>query len=307
MLGLRVRGRGGRDPTAPVAAPLSAFLWGSTPFLCARAKKWGGTGSRGHNPPPNKTAHTHNPKTPTSPPPKVGRGTSRPPTCSAHANGGAAEVKKGAFLWRLDTVSLGKHQRNGVESQQGPTTTSQRIGAHAETKRKGGTPGEGSPLDPLLRFNKHKRVPRSAERGQGRCPWTLPPLKRWAKLSDALRAARKKRKRAADLRSFFWWGRVDSNHRRHCQQIYSLSPLATREHPRVRFTQRGAGGRTRTPDLLITNQLLYRLSYTSAIPATAIIAKPDPFVNKKLLPCPIFSLRPPCPPCRSTSRRPSCP
>ena len=24
----------------------------------------------------------------------------------------------------------------------------------------------------------------------------------------------------------------------------------------------GAGGRTRTPDLLITNQLLYRLSYT---------------------------------------------
>ena len=47
MLGLRVRGRGGRDRTAPVAAPKSAFLWGSTPFLCARAKKWGGTGSRG--------------------------------------------------------------------------------------------------------------------------------------------------------------------------------------------------------------------------------------------------------------------
>ena len=44
MLGLRVRGRGGRDPTAPVAAPISAFLWGSTPFLCARAKKWGGMG-----------------------------------------------------------------------------------------------------------------------------------------------------------------------------------------------------------------------------------------------------------------------
>ena len=28
----------------------------------------------------------------------------------------------------------------------------------------------------------------------------------------------------------------------------------------------GAGGRTRTPDLLITNQLLYRLSYTSILP-----------------------------------------
>ena len=27
----------------------------------------------------------------------------------------------------------------------------------------------------------------------------------------------------------------------------------------------GAGGRTRTPDLLITNQLLYQLSYTSIL------------------------------------------
>ena len=58
MLGLRVRGRGGRDRTAPVAAPISAFLWGSTPFLCARAKKWGGTGSRGRRLLTKKTAHT---------------------------------------------------------------------------------------------------------------------------------------------------------------------------------------------------------------------------------------------------------
>ena len=73
MLGLRVRGRGGRDPTAPVAAPKSAFLWGSTPFLCARAKKWGGTGSRGWRLLTNKTAHTYNAPTPTKPLPKVGR------------------------------------------------------------------------------------------------------------------------------------------------------------------------------------------------------------------------------------------
>ena len=32
-----------------------------------------------------------------------------------------------------------------------------------------------------------------------------------------------------------WWGKVDSNHRRHCQQIYSLSPLATREFPHIRL------------------------------------------------------------------------
>ena len=58
MLGLRVRGRGGRDRTAAVAAPKSAFLWGSTPFLCARAKKWGGMGSRGRQLLPKGTAHT---------------------------------------------------------------------------------------------------------------------------------------------------------------------------------------------------------------------------------------------------------
>ena len=63
--------------------------------------------------------------------------------------------------------------------------------------------------------------------------------------------------------SLLWWGMVDSNHRRHRQQIYSLSPLATREFPHIQFALGGAGGRTRTPDLLITNQLLYQLSYTS--------------------------------------------
>ena len=40
-------------------APKSAFLWGSTPFLCARAKKWGGMGSRGRQLLPKGTAHTH--------------------------------------------------------------------------------------------------------------------------------------------------------------------------------------------------------------------------------------------------------
>ena len=61
--------------------------------------------------------------------------------------------------------------------------------------------------------------------------------------------------------SLFWWGRTDSNHRSDTQQIYSLSPLATRELPRIKLCS-GAGRRTRTPDLLITNQLLYQLSYT---------------------------------------------
>ena len=33
------------------------------------------------------------------------------------------------------------------------------------------------------------------------------------------------------------------------------------------ITKSGAGGRIRTPDLLITNQLLYQLSYTSTVKA----------------------------------------
>ena len=82
--------------------------------------------------------------------------------------------------------------------------------------------------------------------------------------------------------SFIWWGKVDSNHRRHCQQIYSLSPLATREIPQIYGYSIGAGGRIRTPDLLITNQLLYQLSYTSISPANRIIPELSLNVNKKV-------------------------
>ena len=74
---------------------------------------------------------------------------------------------------------------------------------------------------------------------------------------------------------------VDSNHRRHSQQIYSLSPLATREIPHIQFYRLlGAGRRTRTPDLLITNQLLYQLSYTGGSKQNMlIIATAVPFVK----------------------------
>ena len=49
---------------------------------------------------------------------------------------------------------------------------------------------------------------------------------------------------------------VDSNHRSNLQQIYSLSPLATREAIHIK-----ADERTRTVNLLITNQLLCQLSH----------------------------------------------
>ena len=75
----------------------------------------------------------------------------------------------------------------------------------------------------------------------------------------------------------FWWEKMDSNHRSWKQQIYSLPPLATREFSHKNSAdfcrQIGAGGRTRTPDLLITNQLLYQLSYTSIINACLLYHK----------------------------------
>jgi hypothetical protein len=85
--------------------------------------------------------------------------------------------------------------------------------------------------------------------------------------------------RIASLRSLpflSWWRGEDSNLRRRRRQIYSLFPLATREPLRYpsRFrlsrsprhqpgaVSAGADERTRTSNLLITNQSLCRLSYT---------------------------------------------
>ena len=61
------------------------------------------------------------------------------------------------------------------------------------------------------------------------------------------------------------WAEVDSNHRSNLQQIYSLSPLATRESTHMKnMTSQAfhkADDRTRTDNLLITNQLLCQLSH----------------------------------------------
>lgn len=54
------------------------------------------------------------------------------------------------------------------------------------------------------------------------------------------------------------------------RQIYSLIPLANSGTPPSQAlyapvtSKSGAGGRNRTPDLLITSQLLYQLSYASS-------------------------------------------
>ena len=86
-----------------------------------------------------------NPQTSTSPLPQVGRGTSRPPTGSAHANGGAAEVKKALFfggstpfLW-ASTKEMGSNGRTGQRPP--PNVT-----AHThQAKNKRGNPRRGFP------------------------------------------------------------------------------------------------------------------------------------------------------------------
>ena len=72
---------------------------------------------------------------------------------------------------------------------------------------------------------------------------------------------------------FSWWEVVDSNHRSRRRQIYSLMHLATLQTAHIiKFLaacnsgvvgSSGAGDWNRTRNLLITNQLLCQLSYTS--------------------------------------------
>jgi hypothetical protein len=66
--------------------------------------------------------------------------------------------------------------------------------------------------------------------------------------------------------AFEWWREEGSNLRRSFdRQIYSLLLLTTQPSLR-KSTTAGAGGGTRTRDLLITNQLLCQLSYASDKP-----------------------------------------
>ena len=65
------------------------------------------------------------------------------------------------------------------------------------------------------------------------------------------------------FRLLYLWGRVDSNHRTHPRTDLQSVAIATMRLPR--FVQLRAGRRTRTADRLITNQLLYQLSYTGIL------------------------------------------
>lgn len=64
----------------------------------------------------------------------------------------------------------------------------------------------------------------------------------------------------------YWWARVDSNHRSIKQQIYSLSPLATREHAHILFYRAGVlpGDLFILPQALLFVNSFFKLFRSSA-------------------------------------------
>ena len=64
---------------------------------------------------------------------------------------------------------------------------------------------------------------------------------------------------------------MDSNHRSEDATDLQSAPFG---HSGTLPYLIGAGGRIRTPDLLITNQLLYQLSYTSISAARSVFSDP---------------------------------
>ena len=126
-------------------------------FFGQAPKKWGRMAGQGNDPHPTYRRTRTKPPTSTSPAPSRAKMSKYNRGSSAHANGGATRVKKALFfggstpfLW-ASTKEMGS---NGRTSHRPPPNVSAHT--HTATKRKGGTPGEGSPLDPLLRFCEHK-------------------------------------------------------------------------------------------------------------------------------------------------------
>ena len=120
----------------------SAFLWRLDTVSFGKTKEMGSNGSRGQRPPPKETAHPHPPRHPPAQP-KVGRGTYRLPTGSAHANGGAAGVKKALFfggstpfLW-ASTKEMGSNGRTGQRPHPIKRRTRRRVKKKARACREG--------------------------------------------------------------------------------------------------------------------------------------------------------------------------
>ena len=137
-------------------------------FFGQAPKKWGRiAGQANDNLPTYRRTRTRPRQAPA--PPQVGRGTSRLPTGSAHANGGAAVVKKALFfggstpfLW-ASTKEMGS---KGRTSHRPPPNVSAHT--YKRKERRGKPLDRVSPLNSLpdlMRAKRGFRALRSAARG----------------------------------------------------------------------------------------------------------------------------------------------
>ena len=94
MLGLRVRGRGGRDATCPVAASKARFFGAPPRFFAQEQRNGVELAVGGIDFCPGKRRTRTIPRHPPAPRPKSGEERPVYRGSSAHANGGATRVKK---------------------------------------------------------------------------------------------------------------------------------------------------------------------------------------------------------------------
>ena len=150
--------------------PPKARFFGAPPRFFAQEQRNGvERAAGGRDFCPRKRRTRTSPQTPTSPLKKSGEDDPRPPRQKRSREWWRYQGKKSAFLWRLDTVSLGKHQRNGVEWQSGAEITKNIKAQTYKAKNKRGKPLDRvSPLDPLpdlYEASGEFRALRSAARG----------------------------------------------------------------------------------------------------------------------------------------------
>ena len=198
---VRVRRFVGRWIVAPTA--------NSTPFLCSCAKKRGGA--------PKKRAYgcRHGrcsvpPASPTDSKPQhhsrlrqadlSARSTHRvqinlthqsvPLVLTPNGRGGRAhqgdvEASKRFSLAARHRFFGQAPKKWGRKAGQGKDYLPEYRRTRRSVNKRGEPPARVPPWTPSCAFMSTGGVPPAAAGGQGRCPWTLPPLKRWTKLSNA--------------------------------------------------------------------------------------------------------------------------
>lgn len=97
-----------------------------------------------------------------------------------------------------------------------------------------------------------------------------PPLNRGGMGDFDIRLRKKQNPRFAGCKRW-WWG-MDSNHRTHRGQIYSLMRLATSLPHRIRHSRKHGGAKgIRTLDPYVANVMLYQLSYRPTYPSLLLV------------------------------------